>query len=103
MPVIKYFGLSPQYVMEDVEGFLRVEQVEESEIGYASNCKVPPGSYYTFYYELQNVTECWLQTYETRYDVDLNQTSVGIFSDAYSGTVHAKGDYGYEVTMDISW
>lgn len=103
MPVIKYFGLSPQYVMEDVEGFLRVEQVEESEIGYASNCKVPPGSYYTFYYELQNVTECWLQTYETRYDVDLNQTSVEIFSDAYSGTVHAKGDYGYEVTMDISW
>lgn len=103
LPVIKSFAPAPKYVMGDVEGFLSVEQVEESEISYASNCKVPPGSYYTFCYQLLNVTKCWIQTTSNQYDVDVSQTSVTIFSAAYSGTVHAKGSYGYEVTMDISW
>lgn len=103
LPVIKSFAPAPQYAVEDVEGFLSVEQVEASGISYASNCKVPPGTYNTFCYELLNVAECWLQTYEGRYSVDVKQKRVTIRSFANSGTVHAKGDYGYEVTMNVSW
>lgn len=103
MPVIKSFAPAPKYEMEDVEGFLSVEQVEASGISYASNCKVPPGTCYTFCYKLLNVAECWIQTYERKFIIDVKQETATIRSCANSGTVHAKGDYGYEVTMDISW
>lgn len=103
MPVIKSFGPAEKDVLEDVEGFLSVEQVKECKISYASNCKVCPGSDYTLYYELINVKECWIKTSEGRFDVDVNQTSVTIRSTLGGGTVHAVGEYDCEITKDISW
>lgn len=103
MPVIKYFGTSPEYAMEDVEGFLSVEQVKESEISHTNDCKSPYHPTQTLYYELEHVTECWIVFEGKKTEVDVNGTSISVDYYMRSGTVHATGDYGYEVTKDVSW
>lgn len=104
VPVIVRFELSNKDVLEEVDGFLSVKQVKEAKIQSIQECKSPPSPpAYTLDYELEHVSKCWLQTASRRYDVDVDQKSITIQTYDRSGTVHAVGDYGYEITKDIQW
>ncbi len=103
MPVIKKFGTSKTKIVGDVEGFLTVEQVKQGRT-YVTGCKKPVRRSVTFYYELENVKECWLQIGYWKKDIDVNKTSITIETGTSgSGTVYAVGEYGYSITKDITW
>lgn len=103
MPVIKQFGPSDKEVLEDVDGFLSVEQVKEAKISYVFDCKAPSPPAYTLYYELEHVSQCWLQMKNSKVTVDVTGRNVTIYTYDQAGTVHAVGDYGYEVIKSITW
>lgn len=104
MPIIKKFETAKEEITGDVEGFLSLEQVKQGRV-YNVGCKIPIKKAVTFYYELKNVKECWLQVDFHKIDIDVSKDSftAAINIIYHSGTVYAVGEYDCTVTKDVTW